>query len=48
MNRAIPPGFEADMQRVQQLEKQRQEDPLATISLIQHYRQMLNRVSSDE
>src|SRR5438045_488463 len=48
MNRAIPPGFEADIQRAQQLEKQRQQDSLATISLIQLYHQMLNRLSSDE
>jgi CHAT domain-containing protein/tetratricopeptide (TPR) repeat protein len=45
---AIPPDFETDFRRAQQLEEQRQRDPRAILPLIQVYKRMLERLRSNE
>ena len=44
----VPPGFEADIRRVRQLEKQIQQDPGAIIPLIQAYKQIIQRLLPDK
>src|SRR5260221_13109180 len=44
----IPPGFEADMRRAQQLEAQGEQDPRAIVPLIQLYEQMIERLQPNE
>jgi tetratricopeptide (TPR) repeat protein len=44
----IPPDFAADIQRVQQLEEQRQRDPRAILPLIQVYKRMLERLRPND
>ncbi len=45
---AIPPDFETDIRRAQQLEEQRQRDPRAILPLIQVYKRMLERLRPNE
>src|SRR2546427_496602 len=47
-DRAIPLSFEADIQKAQQFEDQRRQNPLATISLVQLYNQILDRLPPNE
>jgi len=44
----IPPGFEADTRRAQQLQEQMQRDPRAIFELIQVYEQMVERLQPDK
>jgi len=44
----IPPGFEADISRVQQLEARRQPSPRTFMSLIRAYKRILRRLHPEE
>src|SRR5258708_4544807 len=45
---AVPPGFETDIRRAEQLDAQGERDPRAIVPLIQLYEQILERLQPDK